>query len=319
MNKRISYIDVAKGLLILLVVYDHLPDVYMYLLKKTNPYISYLDELQWIFKLFFMPAFFCITGMCSNFKKDAKSFIISNFKSLIIPNILLGAIINMNVGLGAVILHGGSFWFLSSLFVAKIIYWLLYKIEPQKYFFRIVILSILVGAGFLLSDIPTKYDIWYFHYAFSLAIFIEIGILLKGLTKNLLIMSSLLYVLICVLLVLTGLHKPVVAMGFKCTIHEIPLYLLSATTGTCLVLQVSKWINYNKVLQYFGKESLLFYIFQFKVMFLLEQTFILLFKITDWLSVAFFVLSIYLITILLLSIISYAFRYKYLSYLLGKF
>lgn len=226
----------------------------------------------------------------------------------------------MNVGLGAVILHGGSFWFLSSLFVAKIIYWLLIRSNHKNIFFRIVILSILVGVGFLLSDIPIKYDIWYFHYAFSLAIFIEIGILLKEyMTKNLLIMSSLLYVLICVLLALTGLHKPVVAMGFKCAIHEIPLYLLSATTGTCLVLQVSKWINYNKVLQYFGKESLLFYIFQFKVMFMLEQTFIFCFKITDWLSVAFFVLSIYLITILLLSIISYAFRYKYLSYLLGKF
>lgn len=59
-NKRISYIDVAKGLLILLVVYDHLPDVYMYLLKNSNPYINYLDEQQWLFKLFFMPAFFCI-------------------------------------------------------------------------------------------------------------------------------------------------------------------------------------------------------------------------------------------------------------------
>lgn len=91
--KRLSYIDVAKGLLILLVVYDHLPDMYMYKLNLSNEYIEYLDKTQWVYKLFFMLAFFCITGMCSNFNKDFKTFFISNYKSLIIPNVILGMIL----------------------------------------------------------------------------------------------------------------------------------------------------------------------------------------------------------------------------------
>lgn len=115
-HKRFSYIDVAKGILILMVVWDHLPDVYIYLLKQTNIHIEWLDRTQWLFKIFFMPAFFCITGFCSNFNKDFKSFFVSNAKSLLIPNILLGMIVSHSIGVGRVIMYGGSFWFLSALF-----------------------------------------------------------------------------------------------------------------------------------------------------------------------------------------------------------
>ena len=105
-SERIPYIDVAKGILILLVVYDHLPDVYMYLLNLSNSHIEYLNDTQWIFKLFFMPAFFCITGMCSNFNKNFKPFLISNLKTLIVPNVLLGIIVGLHLNMGG----GSSTW-----------------------------------------------------------------------------------------------------------------------------------------------------------------------------------------------------------------
>ena len=166
-TNRLSYIDVAKGILILLVVYDHLPDVYLTILEQSNAQMDWLNEQQWIYKLFFMPAFFCITGFCTNFKKSLKPFFISNFKSLIVPNIVFGLLFGL--GWKHIFLRGGSFWFLSALFVSKMIYWALFNYLPKFRIIRIVILIILVCIGFLMNHVSSRYDLWYFHYAFSLS------------------------------------------------------------------------------------------------------------------------------------------------------
>ena len=115
MKERLHYIDIAKGLLILLVVYDHLPDMYLYSLKLHNNYISELNNWQWIYKLFFMPAFFAITGMCSNFDKTFIPFLVNNFKSLIVPNIIIGILLsphNILLNCGGrfyMVVHFGSY------------------------------------------------------------------------------------------------------------------------------------------------------------------------------------------------------------------
>jgi len=319
-NKRLSYIDIAKGILILMVVWDHLPDVYIYILKQTNIHIEWLNETQWIFKIFFMPAFFCITGFCSNFNKDFKSFFISNAKTLLIPNILLGMITNRSFALGAIILHGGNYWFLSALFVAKMIYFPLNRFFSDIFLIRLFMLLVLVFIGFSLNGIPTNYDVWYFHYAFNLAIFLELGKQLrqKG-NMQIFSIASILYLIICLTLSILDIHKPVVALGTNCKVYEIPFYLLSASTGSCLILWISRKIESCKVLEYFGSESLIFYIFQVIVMQVLEKIYIAHFEILGWPSVIFFVLVISIITIIVLSVISRILETRYLKFVLGKF
>ncbi len=113
-HKRITYLDVAKGLLFLMVIYDHLLDVYLTLLEHDNYFIEHLNEGQWIYKLFFMPAFFCITGMCSIFNKKFTPFLISNFKTLIIPNLVFSVLLNpTDPNLLKILLHrgGGQYYF----------------------------------------------------------------------------------------------------------------------------------------------------------------------------------------------------------------
>lgn len=323
MKERLHYIDIAKGLLILLVIYDHLTDMYLYSLKLHNNYISELNNWQWIYKLFFMPAFFAITGMCSNFDKPFIPFIKNNFKSLIVPNIIIGILLSPHIillKLWGAILYGGTFWFLSALFVAKIIYWLLHKYLQDKVVWRVFILLLLTLIGFAFNVMPEKYDFWYFHYAFSLIIFLEIGILIKHGWSNILIYMSLaVYIIVCIYLYLSGAHKPVVALGSNCQMMEIPLYLIAASSGTILMIWCSMLISKNKILEYFGKESLVFYVFQFFVMTEIEIIYLRFFPISDYASTLLFVLIVYVLTVLVLSLISYIVEMRHFRFVLGKY
>lgn len=125
----------------------------------------------------------------------------------------------------------------------------------------------------------------------------------------------------CICLELFGINKPVVAMGNRCMVYEIPLYLLVASLGTCVVFVISKWINSNRVLEFFGKHSLLFYILQVKILEISEKVYLSTFEVgSDWGSIGLFVITVFIMTVLLLSIISHIITSnKYLSYLIGKF
>lgn len=324
MKERLAYIDVFKGILILFVVYDHLPDVYMYVLKQENSYMASLDEEQWLFKLFFMPAFFLATGFCSNFNKKFLPFVVSNTKSLLVPNICFGFLLGLmhvsSIEWKSILLHGGAFWFLSSLYMAKLIYWILIRYLGNNELLRWMILIGLVFIGFLLNSISINYDIFYFHYAFSLAIFLEIGRKIKSMKSDKsLYVCSFIYIGICVFFSFITIHKPVVAWGCICEVWETPLYIVSATTGSCMVLLLSKKIKHNFFLEYIGRESLIFYIFQIKVMTVLERFLLRYFVIDSWISVIIFVLTIYVMTILILSIVSKILDMRYVRMLKGEF
>lgn len=84
---RLNYIDVAKGLLILMVIYNHTGNLAV-ASGVHNSVIDFIPETRF-FKPFFMPAFFVIAGMCSNYNRDFKSFFISNAKALLIPAVSL--------------------------------------------------------------------------------------------------------------------------------------------------------------------------------------------------------------------------------------
>lgn len=68
MSERKSYIDVARGILILLVVLFHTPFV-----LRSAGCISespFFDAFSSFYVTFFMPCFFYITGYCTNWGGD---------------------------------------------------------------------------------------------------------------------------------------------------------------------------------------------------------------------------------------------------------
>ena len=82
---RDSSIDMAKGILIAMLIFHHIVDVCAQL-DVSNIVISAMRSIQkQMIVCYFMPAFFMITGICSNFNKPFVPFVKNQIKSLLIP------------------------------------------------------------------------------------------------------------------------------------------------------------------------------------------------------------------------------------------
>jgi fucose 4-O-acetylase-like acetyltransferase len=110
--------------------------------KIPNSTFAWMRSWQWIHVSFFMPAFFIITGLCSNIEKEFKPFFISNVRTILIPaivfDLLFFTIPSLFMGqdpwkfvMGGFVMRalgfGGVYWFLPCLFLSKLIYWTLHK------------------------------------------------------------------------------------------------------------------------------------------------------------------------------------------------
>lgn len=267
-EKRIEYIDVAKGIMISLLVFHHYP----HLLSVNGVNIENISSItswhEW-FLVFFMPAFFFITGFCSNFNKPFKEFLNSNLKVLLIPAILF---IVINRILSALffchtkeevinqLLHGATLWFLWSLFFAKLLHWGVRKLPYGS--LLIYLLLTFMGVWCWFQDIP---NILYFQNTCALALFLFVGEKCKVYSKKhnfkwVMGCGAFLFVATMIFLKMYHLPRPIVTgvivMG---SYKEIPVYWVLATLGSLFIFLISSLIQKTKVFQSIGKRTLVIY------------------------------------------------------------
>lgn len=81
------WLDVAKCLLIISVIVYHIP---VFAEQNGVDGLGWMYNLRPLFKAYFMPTFFVITGFCSTFSATSFwQFVYKNFKLLMIPNFLI--------------------------------------------------------------------------------------------------------------------------------------------------------------------------------------------------------------------------------------
>lgn len=292
-RQRLPYIDVCKGLLILMVVAHHITNIsggYGIMspaLKLLGGGISYL------FIGFFMQAFFILNGLTSNFNKPFKQFLFGSIKGLIIPFLSFSIILELincsianNLNLWIKVASGDqtwfflfeSCWFLTALFFARVVYWLIKNYVRNRFVQAIIVLTFLL-CGILMNNIMdgkvTEPSHWnnYFHYrnAMCMIIFIWLGDILKTEKSHL---STLLkygtivyFILITVAFVCHSFGYgilPVYTHNSNVSLIMIPSYLLYATSGSLAIVWLSKKINRNSILEYFGKGSIVVYMIHFE-------------------------------------------------------
>lgn len=334
-KERLHYIDVAKGILILLVVYGHLDGVAVSL-GYQNSAIEDVHRLVNSFVSFYMPCFFVITGYCSNFEKPFSSILVSSIKSILIPafffSFLFSGVWRLDINillsfLRKLLLFGGNYWFLTSLFLARIVYWLINKITNEKLIIGVCSLSFIVGI--LLSAIPLEKEYWYCVHAALLLPYLGIGQFFK---KHDVKFDNAFYVLcFCVSLLVTIIlarkgilvkdcffDVPGVTLGFiniNMTML-IPLLVLSIT-GSLAIMWVSIKIDKNVILEYLGKNSLIIYCVH---SILLSKTISMALRFGEsyWHTILGLLIA-YLCTVLLSCIIAFVMNQKYIRFLIGKF
>lgn len=185
-SERIRYFDIAKGILIILLVFAHFRSAVIRM-PYESPYFEYVYGWNNIFTCFYMPAFFVISGYCSNFKKTAKFFISSLLKSLLLPIITLSLLVvigtsliyhqDLLLNLKQCVFHGGEFWFLWALFWGKAI---VYIVENNKFISwgeqkSVIITFLLLVIGVALNQYKVGGNLFYYKHALIASFWIAVG------------------------------------------------------------------------------------------------------------------------------------------------
>ncbi len=271
MEKRIEWIDIAKGIGIILVVIGHI---------SQNKIIS-----NFIYS-FHMPLFFILSGFLY---KPKEKYVRKKAKTILIPYIVFAIIsyiywffiernmreqdVNpINAFLNIFICQAGDenyvfnvvLWFLPCLFIVEIVFNLLYnKVNKNKYMMPIIIFLMTI-IGYLYSKLslirlPFTIDIsltaigfYYIGFCFNKY---KDKVLISKLISNKKIKIAILIISFIIVAVISQFVGGIDMNKIKYNSY-ISTYII-AIIGSILIILLSQIINKNKVLQWLGKNSLI--------------------------------------------------------------
>ena len=334
-RKRLPFVDTTKGLLIVFLVFHHIVNM----AKGKMPIDNLNNITGWdiLYVPYFMQAFFFITGYCSSFNKKAKAFICSNAKSLLIPLVSF-CIINQFFSW---LIDGDNFffvtvlgkrfffvtelyWFLSALFIAKMLLFIITKCTSKPIVQFILVLIPFVVAISLNTSHFHAYNFFHWHNGLVNLMFLWIGYTFKqhGLLsekKRYGIISLVLYLIGLVLCVILGKNIPYYTHFPHFNFKYTPLFVYFSLTGTIMVLYIGKMIQYNRILSFLGKNTIVVYGIYFSVLNIVILLLSCLFIPSSYIEGLVFYLITGGVTLLISYFFCLLFQKKPFTYLIGKF
>ena len=279
--ERNSYIDVLKGIAIILVVLGH-----CWLTPK---------DISWFIYRFHMPLFFGISGYLMHDKINIgfKSFFIKKVKQILLPYLIFYWVSfifsrmclihkpNIKEGFKAFVLsntwlnsvNNWALWYLPLFFIALLVFYFLCEIKNKKIFVLIILILLIIAPKFqlLMRLYSDKMQIPLAIHVLPAAIAcMGVGYILKeygydgDLNKNIMINS-----VYCVILGMLGLLLSL--KNNEQILHfESWTYLIAAFC----IIQFLIWLtknNYNSVFEYVGKNSIYIYGLHRPLLFLFQQ------------------------------------------------
>ena len=272
MKQRLQYLDVCKGMGILLVVLGHI--------FLTNPVKT------WIFS-FHMPFFFFLSGYIFYFHKinDFGSFVKKRFKAIVIPYFMFASIwyiywllierkvrpdsmdvnkfkpllgIFYGIGSDTWLIFNIVLWFLPCLFITEIIFYLIAKnVKKDRNIISILLTSSIIG--YIVSIYLGFRFPWGINIVFTSIVFYGLGYILhrSNLENKLTPVRE--YILIILLLVINipiGFINGPVSMG-ALVLGNYFLYYIAATSGTLFLYFISRKLPHYRWLSFLGRNSLI--------------------------------------------------------------
>ncbi len=271
-KERLHYIDVIKGILILIVVFGH-TSWQADTCGVTNNVFKIAEYSGYLYYPFYMAAFFAVTGFCSNFDKPYKQFLWSDIKMLLFPSVSLcvvAAVIRYCmmgewdfswVAPDRILRFCSLHWFLPALFWAKQIHYFLHNLNTYLVFGSYIVLSF---VGFKLYSYVQEY--WWFNHGLMFVIYLQFGAVLKKRDIKYGWLFGLLYLVYVVIMKRISGYVPYIASETHLRLFEMPLFIMSSFLGIVGGFYISMKINANSFLEYCGRNSIVIYCLHFTLM-----------------------------------------------------
>lgn len=258
---RVLYIDLAKGICILLVVLDHI---------AGNGYFDGGDyPMNDIFEQTRMPLYFILSGLFfKDYAGGIREFLLRKANRILIPYLFFMALYRVSAkavwlltgtGIGDV---WAPLWFLLCLFWMNIVFATLYyivkRLIPDGIKSEIILGLIVLGigiAGYLAGDLPLNIGT-----ALTSLPFLWMGYFLNRRLHFLQLGITRWWSLLTAIVLLAMLHFTYAGDNFfYLNTYNAPLFLiyLSGLLGTLGVLLLSRGIRWLSVISYIGRYSII--------------------------------------------------------------
>ena len=249
-NKRIDWIDISKGIAIILMVLGHT--------SIPEPISKYI----WSFH---MPLFFMVSGMMFKPKyKDILEYITKRVKTLIVPYCFFSAIVFVSyygteywrpyeIYMGWT---GYALWFIPVLFLSELFLFEISKIKDKRYVFAVLLCLTILGWLLSYFNIKLPYKVDAVPFA---SIFLLIGYFGKSVFLNYKPNLCITFVLLCVSIALSQI-LPKTGVGANAMGYVLP-NIINAVVGTCSIFAFSQIIEakaycFSKPLIWCGSNSI---------------------------------------------------------------
>ena len=184
MNNRVKYIDIAKGILIIFVLYGHVHWIFGGY-KTVNDHL-YLTTRNWMYS-FHMPAFFIISGFFMKNSADVpfRRYLLKKARTILLPYfafeifyravfVILGlrTLRDACISLLKLEFYAKADWFLLSLFIGSVLYFALRRVESKLPWARY---AVMIALAAMLFYRPLNYYVAIFWRSGVALLFLVIG------------------------------------------------------------------------------------------------------------------------------------------------
>ncbi|WP_418223583.1 acyltransferase family protein [Clostridium isatidis] len=269
MEKRLSWIDVLKGLGMVLVMFAH---------------ASIPDDIRKYIYTFHLPLFFCISGYLFSTKKynTFAQFLKSKSKTLLIPYLVfslfnylfyllfsrfantvaenpLKPLLGIFVGVRGTewTICNGTLWFVLALFISEILLYLIIRLTKGNNKKISLILILFSELGYSYSKFIGVKLIWNIDAALVAVTFVGLGYIVKK-SNMLNKLDDYIYIIIFMLLnFIFGELNTEISM-FSSIYGNYFYFYISAITGTLGIILICKKINSSKMLEFIGQNTFVY-------------------------------------------------------------
>lgn len=280
MGNRIKWLDSARGLAFLMIIYSHI--------EFTNEF------LMAYFYPVYLTTFFFVSGYLFNSKRNFIETIEQRFRTIIVPFLIYGI---LNISLSQIITfsqhdsfanelinfltqirgNGDGLWFLACLFVSTIPFYFLVKYIPRHF---LLVFSLLVFIGNSTIKLPSLP--WHIQFVAPCIFYMTLGYLFKHYEANFSFLNSIhsTFILLGIYIFEVSLYFYFYGRSVRFTSTTYIIDGLALTiTGLCLCVSISKQITlFNKLLIFIGSNSLLYFCLHGKVYALLQKIYHVIFS-----------------------------------------